>query len=473
MHHEKAVRRGAAFAALLALAVAQFPATTAASTPSSRSQSPSEAAPAGSLAWPQTYAGTQLTLETYASVPEFDFYATLMPDFEAKTGIHVNYIQQPVDAMDSKVPLQLTAKDPSLDVFFTGSENIGHYVGISGVEPLDQYINNADLTPAGWNFQDVAPPVEAACQQGGTTYCVASHTGGGLLYYNTKMFADAGITAPPNSPDELLADAQKLTTADHSGFCVRGDKSQALYDAFQLWQWFVPWDNATTGTYFDKDWNFLIGTEPQASAFGNFYRTLLTTAAPKGISTYLVTNCLQDFQQGRVAMWQDDSGTIPAVLDPDQSKVADQTAFWEVPCQAVNPDHCALVQPFGTWMNAASQHKEAAWLLIAYLTSAETQAKAAIAKALLTPSRNSVLQNPDVIAAFPPTFPEALTYILAHPDVALLPFIPEGVAIIPPIADNLSNLITTQDDVATIMANMKSGVNDIMTKAGYPKPFPS
>jgi len=322
-------------------------------------------------------------------------------------------------------------------------------------------------------FEGVGPPVEPACQQGGTTYCVASHTGGGLLYYNTKMFADAGITAPPNSPDELLADAQKLTTADHSGFCVRGDKSQALYDAFQLWQWFVPWDNATTGTYFDKDWNFLIGTEPQASAFGNFYRTLLTTAAPKGISTYLVTNCLQDFQQGRVAMWQDDSGTIPAVLDPDQSKVADQTAFWEVPCQAVNPDHCALVQPFGTWMNAASQHKEAAWLLIAYLTSAETQAKAAIAKALLTPSRNSVLQNPDVIAAFPPTFPEALTYILAHPDVALLPFIPEGVAIIPPIADNLSNLITTQDDVATIMANMKSGVNDIMTKAGYPKPFPS
>src|SRR3954471_18009688 len=106
MHHEKAVRRGAAFAALLALAVAQFPATTAASTPSSRSQSPSEAAPAGSLAWPQPYAGTQLTLETYASVPEFDFYATLMPDFEAKTGIHVNYIQQPVDAMDTKVPLQ-------------------------------------------------------------------------------------------------------------------------------------------------------------------------------------------------------------------------------------------------------------------------------------------------------------------------------------------------------------------------------
>ena len=56
---------------------------------------------------------------------------------------------------------------------------------------------------------------------------------------------------------------------------------------------------------------------------------------------------------------------------------------------------------------------------------------------------------------------------------ALLPFIPEGVAIIPPISDGLSDLITTTDPVAEIMAEMKSGENAIMTKAGYPKPFPS
>ena len=46
------------------------------------------------------------------------------------------------------------------------------------------------------------------------------------------------------------------------------------------------------------------------------------------------------------------------------------------------------------------------------------------AKALLTPSRNSVLKDPSTVAVLPKTFPEALTYILAHPDVALLPFIP-------------------------------------------------
>ncbi len=90
-------------------------------------------------------------------------------------------------------------------MFFTGSENIGSYVGISGVEPLNDYINNPALTAADWDFADIAPAVESACQKDGVTYCVASHTGGGLLYYNTKMFEEAGITAPPQNPQELLA----------------------------------------------------------------------------------------------------------------------------------------------------------------------------------------------------------------------------------------------------------------------------
>jgi ABC-type glycerol-3-phosphate transport system substrate-binding protein len=452
----------------------------------SGSASPSATAPAATAGAPsaaagstapsaaaQPFAGETITVETYSSVPEFDFYKTLVPDFEAKTGIKVNYVQLPVAGMDQKVPLQLSAKDESLDVFFTGSENIGSYIGIQGVEPLDSYIQDTAQTPADWNFADIAPAVESACKNGGKTWCIASHTGGGLLYYNTKMFAEAGITAPPQNPDELLADGKKLTTADHAGFCVRGDKTQNLYDAFMLWQWFYAYDNDVTGNYFDKNWNFLLGTEPNASKFGAWYRDNTQNAGPKGIATYLVTNCLQDFQQGRVAMWYDDSGTIPEVLNPDKSRVSADTAFWSLPCQPVNPDHCDLVQPFGTWMNAASKHKGAAWQFIQYVTSKDTQSKAATAGALLTPSRLSVLQDPAVVAKLPKTFPETLTQILNHPNVALLPFIPEGVAILPPMLTGLSELNGTDKPVAQVMADMKAGVDDIMKKAGYPKPFPS
>jgi multiple sugar transport system substrate-binding protein len=199
----------------------------------------------------------------------------------------------------------------------------------------------------------------------------------------------------------------------------------------------------------------------------------LTTAAPEGIATYNVTDCLQDFQQGRVAMWHDDSGVIPEVLDPDKSRVAGEVAFHSLSCQDVNPNNCALVQPFGTWMNAASENKEAAWLLLQFLTSADVQARAAQAGALLTPSRLSVLEDPATVAAMPPTFPETLTKVLANANVTLLPFIPEGVAIIPPIQQGLQELITQPDKpVADVMADMAAGINAIMADAGYPKEFP-
>jgi multiple sugar transport system substrate-binding protein len=171
-------------------------------------------------------------------------------------------------------------------------------------------------------------------------------------------------------------------------------------------------------------------------------------------------------------MWHDDSGTIPEVLDPEKSAVADSVAFYSMPCQEVNPTNCALVQPFGTWINNASQNKEAAWLLVQFLTSKDVQARAAQAGALLTPSRLSVLSDPETVAAMPATFPEALTHILEHPNVTLLPFIPEGVAIIPPIQLGLQELITTDKPVADVMADMGAGIQAIMTDAGYPKPFP-
>ena len=420
----------------------------------------------------QPFAGETINVSTYSSVTDFDYYKTILPEFETLTGIKVNYVQQPVAAMNQKIPLQLTAKDTSLDVFFTGSENIGSYIGIDGVEPLDAYIDDPAQTPESYNFDDIAPAVQAACQNGGQNWCIASKTGGAVLYYNTRMFTEAGITAPPQNPTELLDYAKRLTNDDHAGFCVRGDKTQNLYSAFMLWQWFYAYDNDVTGNYFDKEWNFLLSKDPSATEFATWYRDITQNAGPDGIATYLVTNCLQDFQQGRVAMWHDDSGMIPEVLDPEKSRVAEETSFFALPCQPVNPEHCSLVQPFGIWMNRASEHKGASWQFMQWVTSKGTQSQAAAAGALLTPSRLSVLQDPAVIAGMPKTFPEALTTVLGQPNVALLPFIPEGVAILPPMLNALSELNGTDRPIAEVMADMGTGVDAIMKEAGYPKPFP-
>jgi multiple sugar transport system substrate-binding protein len=457
---------------MLVAACSGSAATSSPAEPTGAAPSDGASAPATTAPVEKPFEGETINVSTYSSVTDFDFYATIIPEFEELTGITVNYVQQPVAAMDQKIPLQLSAKDTSLDVFFTGSENIGSYIGIEGVEPLDAYLDDPTQTAADYAFDDIAPAVQAACQNGGQNWCIASKTGGAVLYYNTRMLEEAGIAGPPNSPAELLDYAKRLTNDEQSGFCTRGDKTQNLYTAFMLWQWFYAYDNDVTGNYFDKEWNFLLSEDPAATEFATWYRDITQNASPDGIATYLVTNCLQDFQQGRVAMWHDDSGMIGEVLDPEKSRVSEETAFHALPCQPVNPDHCSLVQPFGIWMNRASEHKGASWQFMQWITSKSTQSQAASTGALLTPSRLSVLQDPAVVAAMPETFPEALTTVLGQPNVALLPFIPEGVAILPPMLNGLSELNGTDRPIADVMADMGAGVDAIMKDAGYPKPFP-
>jgi len=220
-----------------------------------------------------------------------------MADFEAKTGIKVNYIQQPVATQDQKIPLQLAAKDTSLDVS-SPALRTSELHWLQGVEQLDPYI------------QDTAQPGELELLR----YCSSRRVGlperrQDLLHrlahgrrapvLQQEDVRDASITSMPKTPDELLADAKKLTTPDHAASACAAT-SPGLYDAFQLWQWFYPWDNQVTAPTLTK-LELHPGTEPNASKLGAGIASCCRRGA-ESIATYLVTNCLQDFQQGRVAM---------------------------------------------------------------------------------------------------------------------------------------------------------------------------
>ena len=120
----------------------------------------------GVVAQDKPYEGVTLNVSTYSSVPEFDFYATLIPEFEEATGIKVNYVQQPVAAQDQKIPLQLQPRTPRSTSSSRARRTSAPTSAISGVAPLDEFINNPDLTPAEWDFSDIAPAVEVGLPAG-------------------------------------------------------------------------------------------------------------------------------------------------------------------------------------------------------------------------------------------------------------------------------------------------------------------
>lgn len=101
---------------------------------------------------------------------------------------------------------------------------------------------------------------------GGDIYGVPYYAGIGVIYYNTAMFKEAGLSGPPKTMDELMADAQKLAKRDAQGRLIRSGISFRLFGAgsgvaqkFEIMMWprggnlLVPSGNGKYKAGYDND----------------------------------------------------------------------------------------------------------------------------------------------------------------------------------------------------------------------------
>jgi multiple sugar transport system substrate-binding protein len=84
--------------------------------------------------------------------------------------------------------------------------NIASYADQGILEPLDDYIKSSN-----YDISDYLPAAIQDCQYNGKTYALPMTASTFMMFYNKKLFAEAGIAAPPKTDVELLDDAIKLT----------------------------------------------------------------------------------------------------------------------------------------------------------------------------------------------------------------------------------------------------------------------
>ncbi|MFF7154978.1 extracellular solute-binding protein [Streptomyces sp. NPDC008139] len=136
------------------------------------------------------------------------------------------------------------------------------------------------------------------------------------LYYNKKMFADAGIANPPKTWDELVADGKKLTKDGHYGLAVEGGNgSENIHHAFVLAkQRGSDWFDASGKATFDS---------PNNVAAVKQYVDFIAKdkIAAKGNAEYAQNQTITDFATGKAAMmmWQSAATSIKSHgMNPDQ-----------------------------------------------------------------------------------------------------------------------------------------------------------
>jgi len=74
------------------------------------------------------------------------------------------------------------------------------------LEPLDDYIKKSN-----YDLSDFIPAALQSVQYEGKTYALPINVNFYMMFYNKKLFAEAGISAPPKTDKELLDAAIKLT----------------------------------------------------------------------------------------------------------------------------------------------------------------------------------------------------------------------------------------------------------------------
>jgi len=181
------------------------------------------------------------------------------------------------------------------------------------------------------------------------------------LFYNKSLFQQAGIASPPATMDDFMEDSKKITAlgGGKTGYCLRGSKG-----GFGGWFMSMAAMNGT-GDYFDDKGNSTFN-QPGAIKGVQFLVDLYKNGyAPKDAVNWGFNEIVAGFYSGSCAMLDQDPDALIAIAQRMDAK------DFAVAPMPVGPSGKAYptIGYAGWAMFAASQHKEEAWKLIAFLSN--------------------------------------------------------------------------------------------------------
>src|SRR5256886_8922863 len=243
------------------------------------------------------YKGTEINI-IFLDRPGYRAIIKLLPEFEKKTGIKVNYEIVPYENSREKQVLNFSSKG-DLTMALVDLVWIGEFAENGWIVPIEKFSGDASITDPGLNLKGFFPLLlDAFGSWGGKVYGLPFDNYSGLLYYNKCMLKDAGFDKPPGTWEELYTNyAPKLTNPDKKQYAfalqsLRGETQSA--DSFMRVLW--PFG----GSLLDKTFHSnLMSKESQT---GLKFRQDLMKYMPPGIVSYDHNEAVNALAQGQVAM---------------------------------------------------------------------------------------------------------------------------------------------------------------------------
>jgi multiple sugar transport system substrate-binding protein len=185
------------------------------------------------------------------------------------------------------------------------------------------------------------------------------------LYYNKKEFAAAGISGPPATWADLVADGQKLTKGNQWGLALEaGSPTEDVHNVFTLSQQYG-------SSFFDSSGNPTFNTPGNVAAIHQFVNFMATDKIVNPSDAEYSTNqSITDFASGKAAMimWQAADSSIQSHgMTADQYGVA--PVPFEMPVPAGGKHINSMVAGINMAVFANTKHKAAALQFVKFMTS--------------------------------------------------------------------------------------------------------
>ena len=409
------------------------------------------------------YEGTTLVVN-FPAHPHYDAVMQILPEFTAQTGIEVEVDQLPYLAMRERQTLELGQEEGEYDLIAYVVFSKADYVYADQLENLAKYFMNPRLADPSYDASDLIDGyVYNIGFAGGDRGYLEGPTGSlfgipygsetSVLGYRTDIFEKHGL-AVPETYEEMLELACRIPELEPGmgGLASRAASGHHAAHAFLLHL------NPLGGAIFDDNWEPVMnGSEGVAAAKA---LKQIVDCGPEGAVNYGFGEALGAFLNGDTAMYLDTTVVAGQINDPERSQVVGNVGWALHP---MGTERASQTGGFGIGIPANAENKEAAFLLMQWLTSREGDKLVALAGG--NPSRFSTHADPDVNAAFPhmATFGEALQY--ADPDWR--PIIPTWGRINADLGTTLSEVLTQDLDIQEALDGVAERARATMDEAGY------
>lgn len=336
----------------------------------------------------------QLTLALLQGV-EGEALLQAAHDYEAQTGVHINFVQLPYQQLFEKELLDLNAQTGAYDLIMLDDPWFPRFAGANFLTDFTPLLQKRGQTEPDADFVEASVNVCRHPYQTGALYALPYVGNSQLFFYRKDLFEKHGLKEPSTWDDVLTAAKtiqEKETSANGGkmyGYVMRAAQGNAAVADFMPIFW------AFGAEMFDANGKPAVNSAEGIAALE--FMLTLGKVSPPGYASFNADEVSAHLLQGTAAMSINWPAWISAFSDPKRSKVIGKIEFATLP--RAKKDGQAEI---GNWLIAIprySQNAEAAMDFLLWATTAEQMKRSALRGN--PPTRKSLFQDAELVAKFP------------------------------------------------------------------------